>query len=100
MDLLQRNISKRKNRLKMRAEVALNEIFKGKPPSPDVLAENFEREVAKLKMKVCDIQGEPSTVRQAVRRSQRAWHRWVRRGNLRKWSARAKRSVSSSGSCP
>ncbi|KAI0301270.1 hypothetical protein BC826DRAFT_988459 [Russula brevipes] len=52
MDLLQRNISKRKNRLKMRAEVALNEIFKGKPPSPDVLAENFEREVAKLKMKV------------------------------------------------
>jgi hypothetical protein len=37
----------------MRAEVALNEIFKGKPPSPDALAENFEREVAKLKFKVC-----------------------------------------------
>jgi len=52
MDLLQRNISKRKDKLKMRAEVALNEIFKGKPPSPDALAENFEREVAKLKLKV------------------------------------------------
>lgn len=52
MDLLQRNISKRKDRLKMRAELALNEIFKGKPPSPEVLAENFEREVARLKLKV------------------------------------------------
>jgi len=52
MDLLQRNISKRKDKLKMRAELALNEIFKGKPPSPDVLAENFEREVVKLKLKV------------------------------------------------
>jgi len=36
----------------MRAEVALNEIFKGKPPSPDALAENFDREVTKLKLKV------------------------------------------------
>lgn len=53
LDLLQRNISKRKDKLKMRAEVALNEIFKGKPPSPDALAENFEREVVKLKLKVC-----------------------------------------------
>lgn len=53
MDLLQRNISKRKDKLKMRAEVALNEIFKGRPPSSDALAENFEREVVKLKLKVC-----------------------------------------------
>ncbi len=53
MDLLQRNISRRKDRLKMRAELALNEIFKGKPPSPEALAENFEREVARLKLKVC-----------------------------------------------
>ncbi|KAF8480016.1 hypothetical protein DFH94DRAFT_739736 [Russula ochroleuca] len=52
MDLLQRNISKRKDKLKMRAELALNEIFKGKPPSPEALAENFEREVARLKLKV------------------------------------------------
>jgi len=57
MDLLQRNISKRKDKLKMRSELALNEIFKGKPPSPDALAENFEREVAKLKLKVCDVEG-------------------------------------------
>jgi hypothetical protein len=55
MDLLQRNISKRKDKLKMRAEVALNEIFKGKPPSPEALAENFEREVSRLKLKVCGI---------------------------------------------
>lgn len=52
LDLLQRNISKRKDKLKMRAEVALNKIFKEKPPSPDALAENFEREVVKLKLKV------------------------------------------------
>jgi len=52
MDLLQRNISKRKDKLKMRAELALNEIFKGKPPSPEALAENFEREVSRLKLKV------------------------------------------------
>jgi len=52
MDLLQRNISKRKDKLKLRAEVALNEILKVKSPSPDVLAENFEREVAKLRLKV------------------------------------------------
>ncbi|KAI0299409.1 hypothetical protein B0F90DRAFT_1810670 [Multifurca ochricompacta] len=52
MDLLQRNISRRKDNLKMRAELALNDIFKGKHPSPDVLAENFEREVAKLRLKV------------------------------------------------
>jgi hypothetical protein len=53
MDLLQRNISKRKDKLKLRAEVALNEILKVKSPSPDVLAENFEREVAKFRLKVC-----------------------------------------------
>jgi hypothetical protein len=55
LDLLQRNISKRKDKLKMRAELALNEIFKGKPPSPEALAENFEREVSRLKLKVCGI---------------------------------------------
>lgn len=56
IDLLQRNISRRKDKLKMRAELALNEIFKGKRPSPDALAENFEREVVKLKLKVCGIE--------------------------------------------
>jgi len=58
MDLLQRNISRRKDKLKMRAELALNEIFKGKPPSPEVLAENFE--VGRLKMKVCCLEDRSS----------------------------------------
>jgi hypothetical protein len=63
IDLLQRNISKRKDKLKMRAELALNELFKGKPPkppSPDVLAENFEREITRFKRKVCRIEDESS----------------------------------------
>ena len=60
MDLLQRNISRRKDRLKMRAELALNDIFKGKPPSPEALAENFEREVARLKLKVCCLEDRSS----------------------------------------
>jgi hypothetical protein len=71
MDLLQRNISKRKDKLKMRAELALNEIFKGKPPSPDLLAENFEREVVKLKLKVCCIAAESSLVAKPLQVSTR-----------------------------
>jgi len=67
MDLLQRNISKRKDRLKMRAELALNEIFKGKPPSPDALAENFEREVVKLKLKVSTRMASLSTAWQSAK---------------------------------
>ena len=43
----------------MRAEVALNDIFKGKPPTPEALAENFEREVQKLRLKVRH--GQPHT---------------------------------------
>jgi hypothetical protein len=71
MDLLQRNISRRKEKLKMRAEVALNEIFKGKPPSSDVLAENFEREVVKLRLKVCHIEDESSQVAEPLQVSKR-----------------------------
>jgi hypothetical protein len=71
MDLLQRNISRRKDKLKMRAEVALNEIFKGKPPSSDVLAENFEREVVKLRLKVCHIEDESSQVTKPLQVSKR-----------------------------
>ncbi|KAH9034933.1 hypothetical protein EDB84DRAFT_1269713 [Lactarius hengduanensis] len=67
IDLLQRNISSRKDKLKMRAEVALNEIFKGKPPSPDALAENFEREVAKLKFKVSKRMGSLGTAWQSAK---------------------------------
>jgi|SRR6267142_845976 len=99
MDLLQRNISRRKDRLKMRAELALNEIFKGKPPSPDVLAENFEREVIRLRQKVCRIEDElsPSPI---PCRCPHACRLWLRRGNRPKLSERATRSVSSLGSCP
>ena len=71
MDLLQRNISKRKDKLKMRAELALNEIFKGKPPSPDILAENFEREVVKLRLKVCYLADESSLVAKLLQVSTR-----------------------------
>jgi hypothetical protein len=71
MDLLQRNISKRKDKLKMRAELALNEIFKGKPPSPEALAENFEREVARLKLKVSRLQDSKSAQLPSVCRSPR-----------------------------
>ncbi|KAI0058314.1 hypothetical protein BV25DRAFT_1872036 [Artomyces pyxidatus] len=52
IDLLQRNISKRTDKLKLRAELALNDIFKGKPPSPEALSENFDREVQKLRLRV------------------------------------------------
>jgi hypothetical protein len=99
MDLLQRNISRRKDRLKMRAELALNEIFGGKPPSPDVLTENFEREVAKLKQKVCCIEDEliPLLI---TCRCPPACRLWLRSGNRPKLSERATRSVSSSESCP
>ena len=55
----------------MRAELALNEIFKGKPPSPDILAENFEREVVKLKLKVCCIADESSLVAEPLQVSTR-----------------------------
>ncbi|KAI0037042.1 hypothetical protein K488DRAFT_39765 [Vararia minispora EC-137] len=59
IDLLQRDIAKRTDqlkvhtdKLKMRAESALNDMFKGKPPSPEALSENFDREVAKLRLKL------------------------------------------------
>jgi hypothetical protein len=83
MDLLQRNISKRKDKLKMRAELALNEIFKGKPPGPDVLAENFEREVNKLRLKVCSTMVYCCQCL-SLNRSRRAWHHSVQHGNLPK----------------
>ncbi|KAI0039118.1 hypothetical protein FA95DRAFT_1567340 [Auriscalpium vulgare] len=52
LDLLQRNLSKRTDKLKMRAEVAFSDIIKAKPPSPEALTENFDREVQKLRLKV------------------------------------------------
>jgi hypothetical protein len=83
----------------MRAEVALNDIFKGKPPSPDALAENFEREVVKLKLKVCRPVG---LLESAVtfRRSRNAWRPLARRGSLPRSFERVRRLVSSLASCP
>jgi hypothetical protein len=52
IDLLQRTLTKHSDRLKLKAEVALNDVLKMKPPSGDDLAENFDREVQKFKLKV------------------------------------------------
>jgi len=49
VDLLQRKLQKHSDRLKMKAE----ETFKIKELSGDVLAENLEREIKNLKLKVC-----------------------------------------------
>ncbi len=84
----------------MRAEVALNEIFKGKPPSPDALAENFEREVAKLRFKVRQTVTLVEAAANTFRRSRNAWRLLVRRGSLPKSYGRVTRLVSSLASCP
>lgn len=48
VDLLQRKLQKHSDRLKMKAE----ETFKIKELSGDALAENLEREIKNLKLKV------------------------------------------------
>lgn len=48
VDLLQRKLQKHSDRLKMKAE----ETFKIKDLSGDLLAENLEREIKNLKLKV------------------------------------------------
>jgi hypothetical protein len=48
VDLLQRKLQKHSDRLKMKAE----ETFKIKDLSGDMLAENFDREVGRFKLKV------------------------------------------------
>lgn len=48
VDLLQRKLQKHSDRLKMKAE----ETFKIKELSGDLLAENLEREIKNLKLKV------------------------------------------------
>jgi hypothetical protein len=53
LDLIQRTLTKHSDRLKMKAEGALNDVLKMKPPSGDDLAENFDREVQKFRLKVC-----------------------------------------------
>jgi len=51
LDLLQRQIQKHSDRLKMKAEVAL----KKRAQSGDFLTENFDREIKNFKLKVCCI---------------------------------------------
>lgn len=49
LDLLQRQIQKHSDRLKMKAEVAL----KKRAHSGDILTENIDREIKNFKLKVC-----------------------------------------------
>ena len=50
IDLIQRTLTKHSDRLKTRAEVAMNKM---KSPSGEDLAENLDREMQKFKLKVC-----------------------------------------------
>lgn len=52
LDLIQRALVKHSDRLKLKAEVTLNDVFKMKAPSGDDLVENFDREVKQFKLKV------------------------------------------------
>lgn len=51
IDLLQRNLSKRTDKLKMKAETAFNDL-KAKSASPEALTENLDKELQKLKLKL------------------------------------------------
>lgn len=58
LDLLQRNLAKHSDRLKVKAGGAFQEMFKKdfvnklKSPSGEILADNLEREMQKFKLKV------------------------------------------------
>lgn len=52
LDLIQRTLMKHSDRLTLKAEVALNDVFKIKTPSGDDLTDNFDREVKQFKLKV------------------------------------------------
>ena len=57
LDLLQRNFAKQSDRLKMKADQAFQDLLKRdilkqvKSPSGEVIADNFEREMQKFKLK-------------------------------------------------
>jgi len=50
IDLIQRALTKHSDRLKFRAEVAMNRM---KTPAGEDIAENLDREMQKFKLKVC-----------------------------------------------
>lgn len=59
LDLLQRNLAKQSDRLKMKADQALQDLLKQnknilkqvKSPSGEVIADNLDREMQKFKLK-------------------------------------------------
>ncbi|TFY58690.1 hypothetical protein EVG20_g8054 [Dentipellis fragilis] len=52
IDLLQRNLTKHTDKLKLKAETAITDVLKRHRPTPEALSENFEREVQKFRMRV------------------------------------------------
>ena len=72
LDLLQRQIQKHSDRLKMKAEEAL----KKRAQSGDVLAENLEREIKNFKLKVLSKSLAHMTILTGVRRSPRGCNPW------------------------
>lgn len=53
IDLLQRKLSQRTDKLKSRAEVLGDYFTTIKTPKTDVARENIDREIKKLQLKVC-----------------------------------------------
>lgn len=59
LDLIQRSLAKHSDRLKMKADQAFQGVLKKdvlkqmRSPSGEALADNFEREMHKFKLKVC-----------------------------------------------
>ena len=51
IDLIQRTLTKHSDRLKIRAEEAMNKM---KTPAGEDIAENLDREMQKFKLKVCN----------------------------------------------
>lgn len=58
LDLLQRSLAKHSDRLKVKADLAFQEVFKKerlkqmRSPSGEVLTDNLDREMQKFKLKV------------------------------------------------
>jgi hypothetical protein len=57
VDLLQRRLQERTDRLRVRAEGVIKESLKIRTPGGEVLGENLDKEMQKLKMKVRQLLG-------------------------------------------
>ena len=87
IDLLQRNLSKRTDKLKMKAETAFNDL-KAKSASPEALTENLDKELQKLKLKVRSVYN-PSYICLTIKHLRlcsliRVWRLWQLHGSLRR----------------